>query len=163
MLVTRQSLFRIHCVAGSALDAARSIRLDASGNSVVPWTASGGEPLRCCLRDARPAEALILFGYEPVLPASPYREVGAIFAHEARCEGPLRDDIYPAGWRGRAQVLRAYDERGWIHDAVLHDGMDPDAAIEALLADERAVQLHSRNVTHGCFMFRITRVVPEAA
>jgi Protein of unknown function (DUF1203) len=119
--------------------------------------AEGGEPLRCCLRDANPGEALILFGYAPPIGNSPYREIGAVFAHAAACAGPAEHGAYPAGWRGRRQVLRAYDGRGWILDACVHDGAAPEAEIERLLADPRAAQLHSRNLAYGCFMFVVGR------
>jgi len=126
--------------------------------------AEGDEPLRCCLRNARPGESLILFGYEPPLgpPAgttSPYREIGAVFAHAEPCSGPS-DAHYPPVWRGRKQVLRAYDQRGWIVDAVVHDGSAPDAEIARLFANPAVVQLHSRNVAYGCFMFTVTRSAP---
>ncbi|GAA3352018.1 DUF1203 domain-containing protein [Amorphoplanes nipponensis] len=116
--------------------------------------ARGGEPLRCCLRDATPGEGLLLFGYEPPLPESPYREKGAVFAHAAPCPGPPRDLAYPADWYGRPQVLRAYDSRGRIHPASRqHDGRDPVAALAAVLAEPGVVLVHSRNVVYGCYMF----------
>ncbi len=99
----------------------------------------------------------MLFGYEPALPASPYREVGAIFAHAEPCDAPVAVDAYPSDWRGRSQVLRAYDERGWIHAATVHDGEHPEAVIEEMLSDPAVVQIHSRNVAYGCFMFAVTR------
>jgi hypothetical protein len=135
---------------------ARSTGSDVSGNAVVQRSASGGEPLRCCLRDAVAGEGIILFGYEPALPPSPYREVGAIFAHAAPCAGPAATDEYPSAWLGRQQVLRAYDERGWIRAAIVHDGSRPEVAIADMLADPHVVQIHSRNVAYGCFMFTVT-------
>lgn len=124
----------------------------------VAVTASGGEPLRCCLRDAAAGEELVLFNYSPPLPApSPYEERGAVFAHATSCGGPVSDS-YPAEWVGRPQVLRAYDARGWIHPATcVHDGTDPEAAIASVLAHPEVVEVHSRNVAHGCYMFAITR------
>jgi len=148
--------FNIHSIPHDLLARVRSSRVDVSGNRVEPLSAEGGEPLRCCLRDAQPGEALILFGYEPPIGKSPYREIGAVFAHAALCDGPP-DHRYPSAWRARKQVLRSYDARGWIVDAVVHDGSDPEAEIARLLADPRAVQLHSRNVAYGCFMFVVTR------
>jgi Protein of unknown function (DUF1203) len=53
-------------------------------------------------------------------------------------------------------VLRAYDERGWVRAALVDDGSRPEAAIAGLLADPRVVQIHSRNVAYGCFMFTVT-------
>ena len=131
--------------------------LTARGDGVAV-VASGGEPLRCCLRDAAEGEELVLFNYSPPLPApSPYEERGAVFAHASPCGGPVSDG-YPPEWVGRPQVLRAYDARGWIHPATrVHDGTDPDGAIAEVFAHPEVVEVHSRNVAYGCFMFAITR------
>jgi hypothetical protein len=164
MTATTTARFQVHALPAEALDAVRSTGLDVSGNPIERRLTTGGEPLRCCLRNAEPGEQAILFGYEPRIPASPYREIGAVFAHAQRCGGPARSDGYPAGWRGKPQVLRAYDRRGWIHDATrVHDGTDPEAVITAMLADPDVVQIHSRNVAWGCFMFAVTRGPAEDA
>ena len=158
MTTTTTTRFQVHALSAEGLDAVRSTGLDVSGYPIERHITTGGEPLRCCLRNAEPGEQAILFGYEPWIPASPYREIGAVFAHAQRCDGPPRTDGYPAGWRGKPQVLRAYDRRGWIHAATtVHDGHDPQAAITAILAEPDVVQIHSRNVAYGCFMFAITR------
>lgn len=158
MTTTRTSAFTVVPLPDGLLAGVRSSGLDTSGNPVQHAVARGGEPLRCCLRNARDGEALILFGFEPKIPASPYREIGAVFAHTETCAGPEHTDAYPTDWRGRPQVLRAYDERGWIHPSTtVHDGSDPEAAIAAILADPQVTQLHSRNVAYGCYMFAITR------
>ena len=150
------SSFRVHALPPDFLVRLRSTRLDASGNRVENLSAQGREPLRCCLRYADPGEAILLFGYEPPIGKSPYREIGAVFAHAEACAGPAADG-YPEEWRGKPQVLRSYDARGWIRDAVMHDGTDPEREIARLLSDPEAVQLHSRNVAYGCFMFVVTR------
>jgi len=149
--------FQIHALPPEVLERIRATRLDASGNAVEQVTAEGGEPLRCCLRNARPTEALLLFGYEPPIGKSPYREIGAVFAHAEPCGGRQVSSEYPADWRKKPQVLRAYDRRGWIRDAVVHQGTNAEAEIARLLQDPEAVQLHSRNVAYGCFMFVVTR------
>jgi len=149
--------YQIKALPAATLEAVRATGRDVSGNPVERMTAGGGEPIRCCLRDAAPGEELMLFGYEPPLPPSPYREVGAVFAHAGPCPGPAGAGTYPDGWRGRSQVLRAYDERGWIHPATrVHDGSDPEAAIAKVLAAPGVVQVHSRNVAYGCYMFTVT-------
>jgi hypothetical protein len=147
--------FQIHALPAGLLDV---VRAGAHDRPVERLVAAGGEPLRCCLRDARPGEEALLFGYEPPLPDSPYREAGAVFAHAGPCGGPSADDVYPADWRGRAQVLRAYDRRGWIHDATrTHDGTDPETVIAAMLTDPEVAVIHSRNIAWGCYMFAVTR------
>ena len=127
--------FTITPISQDVLSTVRRSGLDVSGHPVVRLSAGGGEPLRCCLRNAQPGEACILFGYQPEIPgeASPYAEIGAVFAHADECA--LADvDSYPADWLSKPQVLRAYDSRGWIHPATTtHDGTDPVAAIETVL------------------------------
>jgi hypothetical protein len=155
--------FLIEAISAEVLAGVRASGADVSGNPVEHLVAEGGEPLRCCLRDAESGERAILFGYEPPIcsppiPASPYREIGAVFAHAERCAGPVPRQGYPPDWRGRPQVLRAYDRRGWIHDATrVHDGDDPVAVIAEMLADPDVVRIHSRNVAWGCYMFAVTR------
>jgi len=150
--------FLIHPVPSGVLDGVRANGVDARGTRVERVVADGGEPVRCCLRDAAAGEELILFGYEPPMPASPYREVGAVLAHASPCDGPAALDAYPPDWYGRPQVLRAYDARGWIHDATrIHDGTDPESAIAEMLGEPDVVEIHSRNVAWGCYMFTITR------
>ncbi|WP_232661538.1 DUF1203 domain-containing protein [Pseudonocardia sp. TRM90224] len=150
--------FAVNELPADVLDEVRTTGLDASGNAVAHVVAGGGEPLRCCLRNAEGGEELILFGFEPPIPTSPFREVGAVFAHSARCAGPASSHTYPADWRGKPQVLRAYDERGWIHPATTaHDGTDPEPVISRILADPTVAQLHSRNIEYGCYMFEVSR------
>jgi hypothetical protein len=153
--------YRFQAIAADAVDQVRVNGSDVSGNPVEHVVARGGEPLRCCLRDAVAGEELLLFRYEPALPASPYREIGAVFAHAAPCDGPPSERNYPPDWLGRPQVLRAYDRRGWIHPATrVHDGSDPEAVIAAILADSTVAQVHSRNIAYGCYMFSVVRTDP---
>jgi len=144
--------FSIHAIPADTVDELRK----TDGAASAEWIAAGGEPVRCCLRDARDGERLLLVNYEPPLPPSPYREVGAVFIHAEPCSGP-EGDGYPADWRTRPQVLRAYDARGWIHPATTtHDGHDPEAVLARVLATPGVVEVHSRNVAYGCYMFTAT-------
>jgi hypothetical protein len=144
--------FTIHPLPESVLADVRSMR---PGAAVI---AEGGEPVRCCLRDAALGDELLLVNYEPPLPESPYREKGAVYVHARPCEEPPVQSVYPPDWRQRPQVLRAYDARGWIHDATtVHDGTDPERALRDVLAQPGVVQVHSRNVAYGCYMFTATR------
>ncbi len=148
---TDTPLFRLNAIAPETIALARTTGADAAGHPIERQTATGGEPLRCCLRNARPDEELILFGYRPVLPVSPYVETGAVFTHAEPCAGPPESGPYPSDWIGRPQVLRAYDERGWIHPAsTLHDGNDLAATVADVLAQPGVVQVHLRNVVYGC-------------
>ena len=146
-------------ISRDVIEGQRSIAGSPDSAGAVALHAAGGEPLRCCLRNAEPGESLILFNYEPPLPESPYREKGAVFAHASECSFVVDAHEYPPDWRGRPQVLRAYDKRGWIHSATVHDGSSPEAAIRAAFEDPQVVEVHSRNVAFGCFMFALRRTV----
>jgi hypothetical protein len=149
--------FRVHALHPALLAHVRATDVDTSGNPVEHLTGITG-PLRCCLRSAREDEKVILFGYEPALPGvSPYREIGAVYAHAEQCDGPAGEG-YPEQWLDRPQVLRAYDKRGWIHSTTrVHDGSDPLREIKEILEDPDVVEIHSRNIAYGCYMFSITR------
>ncbi|QLQ36131.1 DUF1203 domain-containing protein [Micromonospora robiginosa] len=156
-MTTTTTAFLIRPLPAETLAELRRTDRDAGGQPPERHRAGGGEPLRCCLRDAEPGESLLLFGYAPPLPPGPYREVGPVFAHERDCPGPADVATYPAGWRGRAQVLRAYDGRGRIVGGRRHDGDDPEGVIADLFADPAVRVLHSRNVVYGCWMFAVVR------
>ena len=147
-----------HPVATDAVEHARQTGHDLDGVPVERVTAVGGEPVRCCLSGAEPGADLLLMGYRPRLPArSPYVESGAVFVHAAPCSGPVSTSSYPDDWRSRPQVLRAYDERGWIHPATrVHDGTDAAGVLAEVLAQQGVVEVHSRNIDYGCFMFSAT-------
>jgi hypothetical protein len=148
----------IRALDETVLAAVRSPTRASASPARVAMEAEGGEPLRCCLRNAQPSEEIILFGHSPALPVSPYQEVGPVFAHARACGGPAFHDTYPPEWVGRRQILRAYDRRGWIHPASCeHDGFDALATLEAVLAHPEVVEVHSRNVVYGCYMFAATR------
>ncbi|MET8529317.1 DUF1203 domain-containing protein [Micromonospora sp. NPDC005172] len=155
--MTTTATFLVHAVPAAALDLVRRTGRDAAGQRVEGRLAGGGEPLRCCLRDAEAGEAMLLFGYAPPIRAVAYREIGPVFAHAAACPGPAHGGGHPPDWRGRPQVLRAYDRQGRICGGRLHDGTDPEAVIAELFADPQVHQLHSRNVVYGCFMFVVER------
>ena len=157
MTTTTTTSYVVHALPPELLDEVRSSGRDASGSPVERLEATGGEPVRCCLRDARAGEPLLLFGYRPPTADGPYREVGPVFAHAEPCAG-YDGHGYPGDWLVRPQVLRAYDHRGWIHPATrVHDGSDPEAAIAAVLEQAGVVEVHSRNVAYGCFMFAVTK------
>ncbi len=156
MTTTTHTTYAVRALPAALLDEVRSTGMDASGTTAERVVATGGEPLRCCLRDAGAGEALLLFGYRPRTPKGPYQEVGAVFAHASPCEGYVGAG-YPSDWLDRPQVLRAYDDRGWIHPATtVHDGTDPEAALAAVLAAPGVVEVHSRNIAYGCYMFAVT-------
>ena len=117
----------------------------------------GGAPLRCCLRDSRPGERIVLGSVTPSGPAGAYAETGPVYVHADRCPGPVSTG-YPTEFRSRPQVFRAYDQDGMLLGGELVEAGDGQEAVaERLLADPTVAFLHSRNVLHGCYMFAIRR------
>jgi hypothetical protein len=54
-------------------------------------------------------------------------------------------------------VLRGYDERGWIKAAMVHDGTKPELEVTNMFEDRDVVEIHSRNIAYGCYMFSLRR------
>ncbi|HYJ69448.1 MAG TPA: DUF1203 domain-containing protein [Nocardioidaceae bacterium] len=160
---TSVTSLRIHAIEASTLRRLRAQGHDDFGHRWEPRIAhEGGEPLRCCLRDARPGDSIVLISYAPVGEsagdAGSYDEVGPVFVHADECGGPADQDRYPSEWMTRSQVLRAYRANGTIAGGVrLKPGDDRDDAARRLLADPEVAFLHSRNVVYGCYMLEIRR------
>ncbi|MGH8836837.1 MAG: DUF1203 domain-containing protein [Actinomycetes bacterium] len=136
----------------------RECRIDDLGNPVVSEVdTEGGSPLRCCLRDATPGERVAAIGYNPFPWSGPYAETGPVFIHADECPGYQELHSYPAGFRHRRQIFRAYSAQRRIVDAVIVAGADAEAALTELLARLDVDFVHSRNVAYGCYMFTVRR------
>jgi len=141
------------------LNAIRAAARDEAGNPLQPQVArDGGAPLRCCLREARAGERLLLIAYTPPGTAGAYAERGPVFIHAERCDGYATSHQYPPGLIDRPQVVRAYDRQGRIADGVLvADGHQAQGVIAGLLARPEVALVHLRNVGYGCYNFAVGR------
>jgi len=148
--------FRVRAIRRDELEHIRARGLDDFGNRLEPFMVTeGGAPLRCCLRDAQPGERIALIAYRPASVGGPYAEVGPVFVHAEACAGYADVDRYPEGFRGRNQLLRAYDAQGRQVENVVVDGAAAERGIAGLLARPDVAYLHSRNVLAGCYMFAV--------
>ena len=114
-----------------------------------------GEPLRCCLRDARPGERLVLFGYRPPTADGPYREVGPVFAHAEPCRGTTGTGTRATGSADRRCCARTTTAAGSTRPRGARR-QRPGGRDRAVLAEPGVVEVHSRNIAYGCFMFAVT-------
>jgi hypothetical protein len=139
------------------LDAIRAAAQDEAGNPLTAQASQdGGEPLRCCLREARAGERLLLIAYSPPAAAGAYAERGPVFVHADRCGGYPTPGEYPPELAHRQQVVRAYDARGRIADGVLAaDGRQAQEVIRELLGRPGVELVHLRNVGYGCYNFAV--------
>ncbi len=144
-------------IPAAELDAIRTAGRDEAGNPLAAQPQrEGGAPLRCCLREARAGEKLLLIAYTPPGTAGAYAERGPVFIHAERCAGYPTPGRYPPELAGRQQVVRAYDKRGRIVGGVLAaDGHQAERVIAELLARPDVELVHLRNVGYGCYNFLV--------
>jgi len=105
--ITRTLVFEP--IPAAELARIRAAGRDEAGNRVTPQAdREGGSPLRCCLRETRPGEQVLLIAYTPPGTAGAYAERGPVFVHADPCGGyatppePLsaRAEPPPAGRAG---------------------------------------------------------------
>jgi len=151
--------FRVEALSPDRLEAVRYAGTDDGGNPVFPARAAqGGEPLRCCLKIAKPGEQILLIAYRPFDKPSPYAETGPVFVHVESCAGYRSHDLYPDEFRGREQIFRTYDAGGNILGGHLAGSTeDVEVVIERLFADRKVEYIHTRNVVFGCYMLELRR------
>jgi len=156
--LTQQTL-TVHAIDPARLDAAREVGADEFGNPFTPYDATGrGEPLRCCLRFARPGERIALVSWAPFTEVSPWREVGPVYVHADRCAGFAGPGLPPELDRG-PRLLRTYHADGSMDYAhnTLTDDEDLAPLIETLLAEPGVATVHVRTVLPQCFLYAVTR------
>ncbi|HZC69701.1 MAG TPA: DUF1203 domain-containing protein [Jatrophihabitans sp.] len=141
----------------SRLEAMRAAGADEHGNPFVGYSANGWEPLRCCLRVARPDEQIALIGYRPFRTVSPWAEVGPVYVHAAACEGYPPDAGLPPELR-TGRMLRGYHADGSLaydHITRVPEGVDIEASLRALLAAPEVAEVHVRAVETQCFAYAV--------
>jgi hypothetical protein len=126
---------------------------------LTPFAATGeGEPLRCCLRFARPGESIALISFAPFTEPSPWREVGPVYVHAARCEG-YDEQWLPGALRRGPAVLRTYRADGsmdYEHNTLVGDE-DLEPVLDRLLSAPDVATVHVRTVLPQCFLYAVTR------
>lgn len=74
--------FVFDAIPRSELEKIRAAGADEAGNPlVVQVDVHGGSPLRCCLRETRAGEQVLLIAYTPPGGAGAYAERGPVFIH----------------------------------------------------------------------------------
>jgi hypothetical protein len=137
----------------------RAAGTDEAGNALAPLPdAPVGSPLRCCLREVRAGERILLIAYTPPGTCGAYAERGPVFIHAGPCDGYPAPEAYPPELSHRQQVVRAYDHEGRIATGVLvEDGDHAMEVIRELLGRPGIALVHLRNVGFGCYNFAVRR------
>jgi hypothetical protein len=154
-----QQTMTVHPIDPARLDDVRRHGADPSGNTFTAFAATGdGEPLRCCLRFARPGERIALISFAPFVEQSVWREVGPVYVHAERCEGYAERSL-PDELRRGPRVLRTYRADGTMdyeHNTLVGDE-DIEPVLERLLGEPEVATVHVRTVVPQCFLYAVTR------
>ena len=132
-------------------------RLAGHGARRVTAEADRGFPCRVTLEDAREGERLMLVHHVHHDVTGPYRSAFAIFVREGAEEPAVYEDRCPPCFEGRTLSLRGFDGEGTLAEARLAAPGEADAAIRALLADDRIAYINAHNAAAGRFAARIER------
>ncbi len=154
-------MMRVRAIDPVHLEHVRRTNADGHGNRVRPFAATGqGEPLRCCLRFARPGEHITLISYAPFAHPSVWREVGPVYIHAAQCEGPTQTGRLPEQLATGPCVLRTYtadDTMNYDHNTVVTDNAALAPIVERLLAEPDVATVHVRTLAPQCFLYAVTQ------
>lgn len=151
--------FRIVPLAPAFLARVRA-GTDDLGQPVERHVAAGGEPLRDCLRRARPGEAILLASYCPFTLPGPYREYGPVFVSAAAQPQARLDRLPVAGeppYLAEAFVLRAYSREERIVGACMSSPGAASSELADFLARPEVDFVLARFPTYGCYALRIER------
>ncbi len=156
-VVTTITSLLVWAVNPTHLDEVRAIGNDGHGNRLRPFAASGqGEPLRCCLRYAEPAEQITLISYAPFDHPSVWTEVGPVYIHAEAAMGTCRLGGYPSLSLTGPRVLRTYradDTMNYDHNTVVADEGDLAPIIQRLLCEPEVATVHVRTLAPQCFLY----------
>jgi Protein of unknown function (DUF1203) len=135
----------------AAMFALSDAELSACNAQRVFATTNPGYPCRVSLVDADIGEELLLLPFEHQPASSPYRSSGPIFVRKAAVPARLDAGVVPDYVRTRLISVRAYDQAHLMTDALVCDGTDAGAAIQAMFAHEEVAYIHLHNANRGCF------------
>jgi hypothetical protein len=115
-----------------------------------------GYPCRVSLTDSQPGDELLLVNYEHHAVASPYRMRFAVYVRRGEQQFDAVGQV-PEQLRLRTLAVRAFDANGMMAGWELVDGGEVETAIERLLANPQASDLHVHFAAPGCYAARVER------
>ena len=134
---------------------ARRDGVDRFGHALVRQKAKA--PCRHCLRIPASEEDLLLLSYQPLPDRNPYAEIGPIFVHERECASYESVHSFPVDFVERELVIRAYDARGHIFDAIVAASREGERVAAEFLNNPTVEEIHVRHPSYTCFFFKIAR------
>ncbi len=149
----------VQAIDPAHLDVIRRSGADGHGNELRPFAATGeGEPLRCCLRYAEPAEPIALISYAPFARPSVWREVGPVYIHAQPCQGYSPTGKLPGQLAVGPRVLRTYRSdatMNYAHNTVVAEKVELEPIIARLLREPDVATVHVRTLAPQCFLYAV--------
>ncbi|HYX52370.1 MAG TPA: DUF1203 domain-containing protein [Candidatus Limnocylindrales bacterium] len=135
-----------------------SLKAPGYGHPAHREVAAGYGPCRHCLHKfAVGEESRILFTYDPFFELESVPLPGPIFVHASDCRRYPEICDYPEQLRDLPALLCAYGEaRKLMHEIQVTDGTQP-TVVNALLKRPEIRYLHVRDLSAGCYDFRVER------
>ncbi|WP_320202007.1 DUF1203 domain-containing protein [Agrobacterium sp. rho-13.3] len=133
---------------------------DANGQKPERMIADGSFPCRCCLRQIKDGEAMLLLSYRPFPSLQPFAETGPIFMHAEACGPYEAQDDLPPMLESPDYIVRGYSPDNRIvygTGAVTPTEKITDRAQELLARDDVAY-VHIRSARNNCYQCRIDRI-----
>ena len=121
-------------------------------------TAAQGFPCRISLQDAEIGDELLLLPFEHLAEDSPYRASGPIYVRRGAQPRQPEPGEVPPYVSARQISLRGYSARHLMVDALVCEGADVAAQIEAMFTDPKIAYAHLHNARPGCYSCRAERV-----
>ncbi len=116
-----------------------------------------GFPCRVSLADADVGDTLLLFNYEHLPAASPYRSTHAIYVREGAAAAAPAPDTVPEVITRRLISARAFDADGMMSAADVVPGEAVAATLKQMFADPAVAHVDLHNARPGCFAARAVR------
>jgi hypothetical protein len=132
--------------------------LAARGAQRTTADQSDAYPCRVALRRVAKGEELLLLHHVHLpVESSPYRSGGPIFVSRSATQGTFEDELPPM-LRDRLVSLRAYDERAFMIDAEVAEGLAVETTLRRFLNNPAVAQVDIHFARRGCFAARARRL-----
>jgi hypothetical protein len=152
--------FQIHALPSAQFETLFTLSdrelADARASSIVV-DAKPGYPCRVSLADAEIGETVVLVNFKHQAADSPYQATHAIFVRENAKQALPEVGAVPEALESRLMSIRAFDEKHFMIDADVVEGLGLRKVIPAMFENPKIAYLHLHNAKPGCFAARVTR------
>ncbi|OJJ22437.1 hypothetical protein BKI52_07080 [marine bacterium AO1-C] len=117
-----------------------------------------GFPCRVSLQDAEIGEEVLLFSYDHLKVASPYKGHSPVFVRQNATTAQPQINEVPVMLRHRLLSVRAFDEQAMMQTARTVKGEQLEDTIDELFDDAQIQFLQVHNAGPGCYNCAVERV-----